>query len=208
MTLSQIAYEQGSRDAQYKFAAVPGVAGGPAIPAAGGLNAVPPIGTTVPGATAATLKPAAPNQALPTNPVLGTGVPGTPTIAGMGKPVSAGAAISSPAPASPATPTTSKVGSVYSPSKPPKPAKIPVQRSTVGSNNTLETVKSMPAATASSTGSTGTASGTSTSPGGTGTTATASGGIVSSTGVPAANLANETASNCRNQTVAAAGAGK
>ena len=199
MTLNDMAYQQGNFDALSKFAAL-----GQPFPAAGALSAVPPIAPAVPGTPAAAIKPGAPNQALPTSPVLGTGVPGTPTIAGMGKPVSMGAAISSPAPAAPATPTTKAAG-VYAPVRPPKAAKIPVQHSTIGSNNTIETVQSAPKTSPAVTpvGSVATA----TTPG-TGTDTGTAPGIVTSTGTPPTNLANETASNLRNQTVATSGGGK
>lgn len=177
--------------------------GAPA-PAAGSLGAVPPISATVPGMMSAAAKPGAPNQALGTSPVLGTGVPGMPTIASMGKTQAQGSVISAPPPAAPATPSTAKSASVYAPSRPPKPAKIPVQKSTIGSNTTTETVKTTPAAASSApaVAATSSSSASKSSPG-------AGGGIVPSTGVsPAANLANETASNTRNQVVSVSGGGK
>ena len=106
MTLNEMAYHQGSRDAQEKFA-MPAMAK-PALPAAGGLNAVPAISATVPNTSAATGKPAASNMGLNTNPVqvsVAGSVP-TPTIASMGKPVGAGSGISSPPAATTAAPTT------------------------------------------------------------------------------------------------------
>jgi len=52
------------------------------------------------------MKPGPPNQALPTSPVLGTGVPGTATVAGMGKTQTQGATISAPPTAAAANPAT------------------------------------------------------------------------------------------------------
>jgi len=214
VTLNELAYRRGSSDARSKFSSL-NAAGAAPIPAAGGLNTVPPIGTTVPGANAAALKPGAPNQALPTSPVLGTGVPGTATIAGMGRTQAQGAAISAPPAAAPATPSTgggAKLGSVYAPSTPPKSVKIPRQTATVGSNNTTETVKSAPTPAvtpAQAPTSATTSSSSSTTPGGAGSLSATFGGIVPSTGVvPAATLANESASNFRNQTIATSGGGK
>ena len=215
MTLNQIAYTQGRRAALEKFAAIPGMGGAPQMPAAGGLNAVPPIGVTVPGTPAATMKPGAPNQALPTSPVLSTGVPGIPTVAGMGKTQTQGATISAPptaAPMNPAVAGSAKLGSVYAPTKPPRTGftRTNTQHSTVGSNNTTETAKSTSSAPVTSAANTASVS-SSSSPaaGGASSTGQAFGGIVPSTGTtPAASLANETASNFRNQVVATSGGGK
>jgi len=208
MNFNELAYRRGSRDAQNKFAAL-GTAGAPATPAmaAGGLGAVPPISTAVPGAGAATIKPGAPNQALPTSPVLGTGVPGMPTVAGMGKTQTQGAVISAPPTAAPATPTTAKAASVFAPSNAPKAAKIPRISSTVGSNNTTETAKSVSPA---STPSAAAASSPSSSPSSSSSVAPpAMSKIISSTGLsPAATLAKETASNTRNHVVSVSGGGK
>jgi len=210
VTLNEMAYRKGSRDAQDKFAAL-GAPGAPATPAmaAGGLGAVPPISTAVPGMGAASVKPGAPNQALPTSPVLGTGVPGVPTVAGMGKTQTQGAAIAAPPTAAPATPTTAKAASVFSPSAAPKAAKIPRSHSTVGSNITTETANSVSPSTTPSASPTSSSSSSASSPGGTSSTSPQMSGIVPSTGTsPAATLANETASNTRNQVVSVSGGGK
>lgn len=207
MTLNELAYRRGSADALDKFAAM----GAPAMPgaaAAGSLGAVPPISTSVPGMTSAAAKPGAPNQALSTTPVLGTGVPGTPTISSMGKTQAQGSVVSAPPPAAPATPSTAKAASVYTPAPPPKSARIPRAHSTVGSNNTTETVKSVAPASPSPVGSAATSS-SSSAPAAAGATGAQLGGIVPSTGQsPAATLANETASNTRNQVVSVSGGGK
>lgn len=208
MTLNELAYRRGIHDALDKFAAM-GMPATPGAAAAGSLGAVPPISTGVPGMPSAAVKPGAPNQSLPTTPVLGTGVPGTPTISSMGKTQAQGSVVSAPPPASPATPSTAKAASVYSPAPPPKSAKIPRMHSTVGSNTTTETVKSVaPAATTPAASSSATASSAS-APAAAGATGQQLGGIVPSTGQsPAATLANETASNTRNQVVSVSGGGK
>lgn len=206
MTLNELAYRRGSADALDKFAAM----GAPAMPgaaAAGSLGAVPPISTAVPGMMSAAAKPGAPNQALSTTPVLGTGVPGTPTISSMGKTQAQGSVISAPPPAAPATPSMAKAASVFAPALPPKSAKIPRAMSTVGSNSTTETVKSVSPASPALVGTAATSS--SSAPAAAGAGGQQLGGIVPSTGQsPAATLANETASNTRNQVVSVSGGGK
>lgn len=203
MTLNELAYRRGSADALQKFSAL----GAPAMPAAAGsLGAVPPISTAVPGMTSAAVKPGPPNQALATSPVLGTGVPGTPTISSMGKTQAQGSVISAPPPAAPATSATSKAASVYAPAAPPRAAKIPRASSTVGSNNTTETAKSVSSAGGSAPATTGAGTSPAVSSASTGRPL---GGIISSTGQsPATTLANETASNIRNQVVSVSGGGK
>jgi hypothetical protein len=205
MNLNELAYRRGVSNALEKFSAM----GSPAMPgaaAAGSLGAVPPISTAVPGMTSAAVKPGAPNQALPTSPVLGNGVAPTATVATMGKTQAQGVAVSAPPTATPATPTTAKAASVYAPAPPPKSAKIPRAHSTVGTNNTTETAKTAPSASAVSPGGTGATTSSSSSPSSAGQQL---GGIVPSTGTsPAATLANETASNTRNQVVSVSGGGK
>jgi hypothetical protein len=207
MTLNELAYRRGSSDAFQKFAAL----GAPAMPgaaAAGSLGAVPPISTAVPGMMAGAAKPGAPNQALSTTPVLGTGVPGTPTISSMGKTQAQGSVISAPPAAAPATPSIAKAASLYAPAPPPKSAKIPRATSTVGSNSTTETVKSVSPPSPAPVGSAATSS-SSSAPAAAGAAGQQLGGIVPSTGQsPAATLANETASNTRNQVVSVSGGGK
>ena len=200
MTLSQIAYTHGSRAALEKFAAPP-------MPPAGGLNAIAPVAPTVPGTPAATMKPGAPNQALPTSPVLGTGVPGMPTVASMGKTQAQGSMISAPPTAAPATPTTAKAASMFAPSAAPKAAKIPREHSTIGSNITTETAKSV-APAASAAPAVGSAAGSAAAPAAS-AISQGLGGIVPSTGqTPAAALANDAAGSFGNQVRAVTGGGK
>lgn len=211
MTFKEMAYSRGVNDAFDKFAA-PTTPAAPTVPAAGSLGAVPSISPSVPGMPSASVKPAAPNQALATSPVLSTGVPGTPTLAGMGKTQTQGSIVSAPAPAaapSPAVSGMAKAAAMFAPTKPPRAAKIPVVQSTIGSNNTLETVKSVAPSSASATPTATSSSSSASIPGGMGTGGMQFGGIVPSTGVvPAAALANETASNTRNQVVSVSGGGK
>ena len=202
-----MAYNRGSNDALEKFAAVPPAA--VAASTGGGLGAVPPIAGSLPGLAAAT-KPGAPNQAVGTTPVMGTGIPATPTVAGMGKTQTQGSVISSPAPAAPA-PAATKAASLFAPTHAPKAAKIPRTVSTVGSNNTTETVKSV-APSSSPVAPVGSAAPASNPPAASSVGSAAGGplgGIVTQTGqTPAAALAAETASHTRNQVVSASGGGK
>lgn len=209
MNMNTLAYRRGVADALDKFAA----AAGPTVPgmtAAGGLSSVPPLSTSVPGMPSAAVKPGAPNQALSTTPTLGTGVAPTPTLAGMGKTQTQGAVVSAPAPAAPPTPSTSKAASLFAPTKAPRAAKIPVQKSTIGSNNTVETAKSVaPSSSSTPSSSTSSTASSSSAPAAAGAAGPQMGGIVPTTGQsPAATLANETASNTRNQVVSVSGGGK
>jgi hypothetical protein len=98
---------------------------------------------------------------------------------------------------------------MFAATKPPKPAHIGTVKSTIGTNNTLETVQAAPKTPAASTAVDSGATGSTAAPATTGGTSQPIGGIVPSTGLtPAATLANETASNMRNQVVGVSGGGK
>ena len=191
MSIIEMAYHRGTRDARMKFAA--------ATPAGAPGSVVAPTGSALPGSLAATQKPGAPNQALGTSPVLDTGLAPKPTVKGLGMTETQGTGISGP------PTTTTKGAEVYAPARPPKPARIPRQQSPVGSNNTTETVKSAPAAISAPQAPQQATNTTVATP--TGSSA-APGGIIQATGSPAVDHAKHIAENLGTQTVAVSGGGK